>query len=231
MKLNELLSNIWNRRKALWLCYSLIILTGIVMILIRKYFHFRAGYSFLLWNFALALIPLIISSFMLELRRQGGKQRVVAVCGIVWLLFLPNGPYMLTDYKYIWNDHAGHIYPNIACLSWFILPALFASVMSIHDIRNLLEAGYKKGTVIIFLVLVCLLTGFGIFIGSVMRFNTWDLLHRPLQLFSEIMRYFLYPVVDRNPWVITLSYGSLLFLMVMALRVVARELSGSGTER
>jgi uncharacterized membrane protein len=224
MKYAQLFNRAFNSRKQLFRAYVWVVVTGILMILLRKFLHFRAGYSFLLWNFALASISPIISTLMLEMARMKWKPITFLIPVMVWLLFLPNGPYMLTDYKYIWNDNSGHIYPNIACLSWFILPALLLSLISLNDIAEILKLRYSPGKVTVFIFFICLLSGFGVFIGSILRFNSWDILHHPLALFNEIVRYFIHPVVDRNPWVVTLSYGSLFFLMFKVFGEVSKAL-------
>lgn len=224
MNYTQLFIRAYHARKYLLRAYVWVVVCGILIILLRKYLHFRAGYSFLLWNFVLASISPIISTLLVEMVRMKSKPITLIIPAIVWMLFLPNGPYMLTDYKYIWNDNSGHIYPNIACLSWFILPALLLSLISLNDVSEILKQKYSPVKVTVFILFICLLTGFGIFIGSILRFNSWDILHHPLAMFNEIVRYFIHPVLDRNPWVVTLSYGSLFFLMFKVLGVVSKAL-------
>src|SRR6185503_14038353 len=52
------------------------------------------GHAFLVWNLFLAWIPLLFAWLAWRLHRTGGSGLALAVCGLVWLLFLPNAPYI-----------------------------------------------------------------------------------------------------------------------------------------
>ena len=52
---------------------------------------------FLVWNLFLAAVPLMASTALVALDRKGGRLGGRLALAAVWLLFLPNAPYILTD--------------------------------------------------------------------------------------------------------------------------------------
>lgn len=74
--------------KAIWTCRAFLL--GYFLVL-----HFTADtYTFLILNVGLAYIPFEIAVFLTK------KPRVWWIfwpLGIVWLVFFPNAPYLLTD--------------------------------------------------------------------------------------------------------------------------------------
>lgn len=223
MTLKELIIVTVSKRKPLIKSYALVVAFGILIILSRKLWHFRAGYSFLLWNFFLAIIPLVISSFLVEMNRLQYKLKPMLLLGFFWLLFLPNAPYMLTDYKYIWIDDEDKINMNIVSLSWFILPAFLAAVISLNDIVDILLTRINKKWVPVLVIIICLLSGFGVFMGCSLRLNSWDILHRPLLVINNLLDVFIHPVKNLEAWVITFGYGMVLYLVYQVVKFISKE--------
>src|SRR5262245_44153242 len=55
------------------------------------------GYGFLVWNLFLAWIPFLLAVAFYDGYRRGRPRAVLAGIAVLWLLFLPNAPYMITD--------------------------------------------------------------------------------------------------------------------------------------
>lgn len=60
---------------------------------------------------------------------------------------------------------------------------------------------------------VCLLSGFGIYMGRFLRFNSWDILHRPIALFKTVIESLTSADTFRTAWGLTLGFGCFLFLL------------------
>ena len=64
--------------------------------------HFGAlGFRFLVWNLILAWIPLLLALFVYDRYRRGSPLARLAPALAVWLLFLPNAPYIVTDFVHL----------------------------------------------------------------------------------------------------------------------------------
>jgi len=79
------------------------------------------GYTFLIWNLFLAWLPYLGSLLIAWQLRRGGLHTVAAAPALgLWLLFLPNAPYLLTDLihlprmRFVWWYDAG----TLAAFVW-----------------------------------------------------------------------------------------------------------------
>src|SRR4051812_28299196 len=77
-------------------------LVGLAMLVVRFWVSGRRGYGFLPWNLFLAWLPVAFAAATVGVRtdRWGGRLRAVLLGGL-WLLFFPNAPYLLTEFKHL----------------------------------------------------------------------------------------------------------------------------------
>jgi uncharacterized membrane protein len=63
--------------------------------------------QFLVWNLFLAWIPLMLAAAAYRIATgRGALARVIVVpTAIVWLLFFPNAPYIVTDFVHLGEFH------------------------------------------------------------------------------------------------------------------------------
>src|SRR5262249_43206956 len=82
---------------------ALVGLSGLVAGLVA----FRIAYSHsfedvpYLWNLFLAWIPFGLALLIYDRHRRGTRLVQLLALGLIWLLFLPNAPYIVTDFKYL----------------------------------------------------------------------------------------------------------------------------------
>src|SRR4051812_18796744 len=60
-------------------------------------------YFFMTWNLFLAFAPFVISYFLAQYEALYPRL-LVALCVLTWLVFYPNGPYLITDLIHL-RDH------------------------------------------------------------------------------------------------------------------------------
>lgn len=146
------------------------------------------GYRFLVWNLFLAWLPYLAALWAdVAARRRGlagGAQ--LAAAGAIWLLFLPNAPYIMTDFVHL---------PGMRFVWWYDVGVLLAfawggcilGVGSLHLMRTLVRE--RAGDALSWaFVLVCVaLSGVGIYLGRFLRWNSWDVLTSPGLLAAELV--------------------------------------------
>ena len=172
----------------------------------------------LLWNLFLAFVPLCWSAaFQKALARQ--RRLPAALYFGLWLLFLPNAPYLLTDLI--------HLGPRPGVPLWFLL-AMFLSCagtgtllgyLSLSVVQNAISK--TQGALMGWVVAACslVLCGFGIYLGRFLRWNSWDALTRPLQLARVVVQQCIDPGSHPHPFSVTVIFGGGLLLGYLALRV------------
>jgi hypothetical protein len=75
----------------------------VLMVAVRMVYTGYAMYTFLVWNLFLAWLPFTFALLAYQLRQR--IWLVLPLSGL-WLLFLPNAPYLITDLIHL--RHSGH---------------------------------------------------------------------------------------------------------------------------
>lgn len=172
-----------------------IIFTTIVSLILNNLLYFVLG-----WNIFLATLPLLFSTLFI-MQYKDSKKITLVVLFFCWLLFFPNSPYLMTDFIHLQNEvfyqfalyeptiYFREIKAYLGLLDIVIgcLLGLLMATKSLYHIHTFLSNKYKKTAGNIILVLILLLSGFGIYIGRFLRFNSWDIL-RPFSLMKNIIQ-------------------------------------------
>lgn len=184
----------------LWCC---------ILLNVRMHLAGHNYYAFMLWNLFLAAIPLGLS---LGLRRINRPALAVPLLA-VWLLFFPNAPYVLTDLMHL-NEHNAHVpkWLDLLMLLSFAFVALWFGFQSLHIVQHWFARKFSHATAWCVTVGSLGLSGFGVYLGRFDRWNSWDLVHRPVSLLSRIAAYILHPMAHTRTWGFTLGFGTLLIL-------------------
>lgn len=184
-------------------------------------FNYLQLYStWILWNLFLAFIPLLLSFWLF--RRN---QRVwVGIWGVVWVVFmafLPNAPYLLTDIIHLFRAVRG--VPSVWILTLVIVPVhllailsgFFAYVVSLLNQGNYLKRIGLRRYVVPSELLVHWLCAIGIYMGRFRRFNSWDLVTMP----KTVVHTTLDDLTNRWPFLVIL----VTFLVLTALYWVGKQ--------
>jgi uncharacterized membrane protein len=135
-------------------------------------------YWYLIPNLILAAIPLGFS-FILAQTRSLRLFHVPLL--VLWLLFLPNSFYVITDF--IHAQEAG--VPNllhITLLAFFSVLGWLYGLVSMRHVEMYLERFYPRVSPLFFVAFVATMSGVAIFLGRDLRLNSWDIFVRPLNL-------------------------------------------------
>ena len=66
------------------------------------------NYLFLIWNLVLAWLPVYFALPVRQRHQAGASEGSLCLPAGLWLLFLPNAPYIFTDLVHLQNWFAGH---------------------------------------------------------------------------------------------------------------------------
>lgn len=152
---------------------------------------FNQHSGWIVWNLFLAFIPLVLSFWLFTKSRIRPKNRQVRRSLLWWLgfvvfiSFLPNAPYLLTDIIHLIEAiRAGY---SIWITTLIFIPlhvfAIFlgweAYVISLINQSRYLEKQGAKKFVFVSEILVHALCAVGIYLGRFLRFNSWDIVTQP----------------------------------------------------
>lgn len=165
------------------------------------------GHWYLLWNLSLSWVPLILS-LLLVLWLRSHKWASWPGIGLtaLWLMFLPNTFYMITDFIHL-DDvvRADQIFDTIM-FSMIVFTSVALGLVSL----GLVHAEFSKRLpsrsawrVILGLIL---LLGFAVYMGRELRWNTWDIFFNPPGMLFDISEIIIHPGAHPEMFVITFSF-------------------------
>ncbi len=146
--------------------------------------------GWIIWNLFLAFIPLALSFWLF--RWQTKSRSLLWWIGlIVFIAFLPNAPYLLTDIIHLIEaTRAGYSAWIITLI--FIPLHLFAILSGLEAyVVSLINQGYYlkrqgAGKFVIWAELIAhALCAVGVYLGRFRRFNSWDLVTQPRIVFIK----------------------------------------------
>lgn len=137
------------------------------------------------WNFLLALVPLALAVRLFRQSPDAPRTRLWWAGVVAFVLFLPNAPYVLTDVIHLYGDV--RTVPSDTMLSLAVVPqyALFMLGGVIAYVASVLLAErYVGGRWVRFTAHG--LSSVGIYLGRVVRLNSWDVFARPLAVLRAV---------------------------------------------
>jgi len=176
-------------------------------------------YRFLLGNLFLACVPLMLSTVLRVISRLQLPWAIVAGVFGLWLLFLPNAPYILTDILHLTRTSDAPAWYDLALLLSCSGTGLLLGYLSLIDVQRIVARRFSPILGWLFAIVSLGLSGFAIYLGRFLRWNSWDVLVTPTRLF-EIATALMHPVANVRPLSVTLVFGVILALGYISLRVL-----------
>ena len=209
----------------LWMLFAF---TG-ALIFFRIWYSASLTSLFLVWNIFLAWIPYVLSRFF-ELYRQKQKWKQALLFG-TWLLFFPNALYIVTDLVHIDRESMVPWWYDVVLIFMASLIGIVLGFVSLRKAERFLRTYFTAGMVSALIALLLFLGSFGVYLGRVERWNSWDVVHNPLGLAVNIMDCFINPVENYRVWGITvlftLTYYVLYFFMSQLPKAIS-EMHNTG---
>lgn len=151
------------------------------------------------WNLFLALLPLVLSFWLFRV----AQHRSVAWWTVLFLFvaFLPNAPYILTDLIHLVFDIQGTdslLFNTLVIIPKYVLfigigfEAYVLSLINLGDYLNRQGLGHWVLQVEMLLHGLCAI---GVYLGRIERFNSWDLMTRP----HHVVRSLADTLLDPHP--------------------------------
>ena len=180
-------------------------------------------YHYLVWDLFLAWIPFWIAVAIYGMHIRGCGNRTLLAMGLVWLLFFPNAPYLLTEFTHLGarhGKHAGRWWCDLVLIIGFAWNGLMLGLVSLLAIHSVLRDRIGARRALRITVGAIALGSFGVALGRFDRFNSWDVIGRPIALAAGIADELLRPFAHRTLFVATVllfMFLSLAYAVIYAL--------------
>ncbi len=151
-----------------------------------------------LWNLFLAFLPVVLAYALLgtlhlaQKRRSRSSWSMVGAIGLTWLLFVPNACYLLTEWRhFLFNPHYQaardlanpweySVYRVLRHVVFYSVYSAFGMACFALSIRPIVKWVRRNASSLTPLAVpFFFLVSLGVYLGLIMRLNSWDFLTRP----------------------------------------------------
>lgn len=175
-------------------------------------------FDYLAYNLFLAWIPFVLALWLQRmLRSKLWSSWVPFVLTLLWLGFLPNSFYMVTDYIHLQDVPRIDPVFDAVMFSSFIFNAFILGLFSLYMVHEELLKRVSRAVSWWLVGAVVFLSSFAIYIGRELRWNTWDVFLNPASLLFDVSDRLLTP--REHPEMFTVTFG-FLFLIISIYSVV-----------
>jgi uncharacterized membrane protein len=161
---------------------SVSLLTGLCLaFLLGRYLISGTGrFWFIPGNLALAWLGLIFGwLFAKQLGQKRWKSWHTISLGVLWLVFLPNTWYVLTDFVHVTSTGEISELYDIVTMSLLVIIGFILGFTSLYLVHKQLLKRFSELKSILLVLAVVLIASFGIYLGRDLRWNTWDVVSNP----------------------------------------------------
>jgi uncharacterized membrane protein len=203
--------------------YTLLVSNGVSLLLfaLRSVESQTDRYWFFVWNLILAWVPLAFAWLLVQrLKRTSWPQWQNVGLTLLWLGFLPNSFYLMSDLVHLHETGEVSLLYDIVMFLSFIFNGLVAGYMSLFLVhRELLRrVSYQSARAVVALVLLA--CSFAIYLGRSLRWNSWDVLVNPAGLLFDVSDRVVNPSAHPQTFVTTMTF----FLLLASVYFVVLEL-------
>jgi uncharacterized membrane protein len=199
---------------------------------VLKDMRLTSAEAWVIGNTFLAFIPVVLAqliSWMAGLSRKGPLVYVpLVVAAAAWLVFLPNTCYLLTEWRhFLATLDASDLYLRARMDSAMTLRlmtytafyfcysgvGMLAFTLAIRPIARLTKRyGFNKW---VFGIALFVLLSAGVYLGLVLRYNSWDLIARPRKVWASVAGLLSRPKLSA----FVIGFGGFLALAYMVIDI------------
>jgi uncharacterized membrane protein len=175
-------------------------------------------YASLAWNLFLAWLPLAFALLAGD-EFHPAKTRNWRFLGFAgaWLLFFPNAPYIFTDVVHLTTYFYRHFWIDLVLILLCALTGLVLGFVSLFLMQGVVRRLFGNVTSWLFIAAVVGLSAFGIYLGRFQRFNSWDIIFKPVALSRGIGHWAANPLAHSNSYAFPMLFAIFLFLAYLML--------------
>lgn len=183
----------------------------------------NSTYWFLIWNLFLAWVPLGSALLLWYLHQYTPWLRLLQWPLLIsWFLFFPNAPYLVTDFLHLTERQHVPLWYDLLLIFSFAWNGLILGFTALWIVQEVLTAQYNKSISLFVVWMTLALSGFGIYVGRFLRWNSWDVLFNPHSLAADILPRITDPFAYPRSLVVTLLFSTFLTLAYLTVRLLGQ---------
>lgn len=197
---------------------------------IHDYFSGSRDYYFLVFNLGLAWIPFIAATVAYASRRFRFTFYVMMpICMLIWLMFFPNAPYLLTDFQHLaYSGNHSPLWLDVIILIWFAWTGLLLGIASLYLMQEIITRMFNSAVGWAFAIGATILSSIGVYLGRFLRWNSWNLLQDPLPIARDMYGIVRHPLDNLPTYVFTILFTLLFLFIYITIHLFGRVIRERG---
>ena len=199
------------------------VMFGFLLLLARTIYTGQLTFLFLVWNLFLAFVPYFLSYTLTHRSSWIENKRKFALVFTVWLLFIPNSFYVITDLFHLYDSSEMPRWYDLLLIFCFAWNALLLGIMSVRHMEKILQGVWPRCPAWLLVFPIMLLNAAGIYIGRVLRYNSWDILVNPFHLLADSFHILMHPLQYKDAWAMVWVFSFFLSMIYITLKKLSRS--------
>ncbi len=191
---------------------------GLLMVMARIVYTGQLTFAFLVWNLFLAFVPYFLSYQLLLRPAWIESNWKFALLFSIWLLFVPNSFYILTDLFHLYDSYAVPRWYDLMLIFSFAWNALLMGILSVRQMEKIIHVRWQIKSEWFFVYPIMWLNAEGVYIGRYLRYNSWDIISNPFRLMGDIMHMILHPMWYKDGWAMIMCFSFFLSIVYMTIK-------------
>lgn len=191
-----------------------------VLVLLRILHTGKPMFIWMIWNLFLAYVPYWLSTWM-------SIKKINLILACVWLLFIPNAFYILTDLYHLIDCRDARVpaWYDLTLIFSFAWNGLLLGVLSVRQMEKLLLPTIGDGWGRLFVYGIMGMNALGVYLGRDLRLNSWNIVTNPFRLTVDILNLMIHPLRSQHAWGMIICYTILLSFIYRMLKKLSHTLT------
>jgi uncharacterized membrane protein len=162
--------------------WSLVLLTAMSggFFAVGAFENHSFAFWYLAWNLSLGWLPLLFVLALLRvIRTRGWTSWPGIVLTLLWVAFLPNSFYMVSDFIHLQDYSRVNFVFDAVMFSSFVFTGLLIGYTSLYLVHVELTHRLKRATAWAWIGVILAMCSFAIYLGRDLRMSSWDILTNP----------------------------------------------------
>jgi uncharacterized membrane protein len=130
---------------------------------------------------------------------------------ILWILFLPNAPYLITDLIHLCSYSRLRQTADTLLLFSAGIVGLFFYLISMGETIRWMKLNYQFSKQEFLIIAFSLLSGYGLYLGRYLRLNSWEIISNPNNVLQSILGTFIHYQNLKECVVISFAFAIFLY--------------------
>jgi len=166
----------------------------------------------------------MISSCIQERAAWQKNKLLFTIASLVWLLFIPNSFYILTDLFHLGEHNDVPMWFDLALIISFAWDGLLLGILSVRQMEKMVQRFFPGRHELFFIYPLMWLNALGVYIGRYPRFNSWDIITNPLGISSYILTMLCHPVQYKYAWGMVACFSIFMTLAYLTIKRISKAI-------